>query len=452
MGKGLSGLLLAAGLGLACGLTPGGPTPEADLAGLAEKFSRQFLDGKHEANLQLMTKQMKAASGPGPSEQLRSALVAQHGAVVDVDAAWLEDRLQGYLRFRVPVRFERGTFDFRVVFDGAGRLAGFFIVPHAEPPDARDTGPGKRVDVRIGPGDTALPGTLTLPDGEGPFPAVVLVHGSGPQDRDETSGPNKPFRDLASGLAERDIASLRYDKRSYARPEDLVASGDGLTVRQEVIEDARHALELLRGRDEIDGTRLYLIGHSLGGTVLPRIAAAEPRPAGMIVMAGMTLPLHEKIAVQGRFLASLDGGVSAAEREQLDSIERDVESLSAALDGSGPDPAGLILGVPVGYHRDLAEHDPPVEAAELGLPVLVLQGGRDFQVTLEDFRGWDAALSSKPFACLVTYEKLDHLFRSGTGPSGPQDYDRQAPVDARVLEDISGWIHERRCPRRAVDP
>lgn len=440
--------VIAVVMGLAWGTAVGSPGSQVELAGLAERFSNRFLDGKHEENLALMTADMKAAMGPASSERLRSALDTQQGGVVDIGNAWFEDEVQGYVRFRVPVRFEQGALDFRVVFNGEGRLAGFFIVPHAEPPQADDAGPGKRLDVRVGDGETALPGTLTLPEGAGPFPAVVLVHGSGPNDRDETIGPNRPFRDLAWGLAERGIASLRYDKRSHARPDDLLAIGNALTVRQEVIDDARLALKLLRERDEIDEARVFLVGHSLGGTLLPRIALDDRRPAGLIAMAAGTLPVPEKILTQSRYIASVDGEVSDEEREHLTTIEKQVSSLRAALEGTGPPPEGPVLGAPLGYYRDLERHDPPAEAAELGLPIFVLQGARDYQVTLEDFQRWKQALESKPFACLATYDGLDHLFRAGTGPSSPADYNRQAPVDARVIDDIAGWIKERRCPRR----
>jgi len=446
MRRGLLSLWLLAAPGLVWGVAPAPEVARDDLVGVAETFARQFFDGKHEANLELMTAEMKAASGPTPSEKLRSTLLAGQGAVTGIGDGWREDRVQGYERFRVPVRFEQSTLDFRLVFDGAGRLAGFFVVPHAEPPQPDDAGPGKQIDLSIGEGETALPGTLAIPDGEGPFPAVILVHGSGPNDRNETIGPNRPFLDLAWGLAERGIASLRYDKRSYARPADLAELGDALTVKQEVIDDARLALQRLRGRDEIDGTRLFLVGHSLGGTLLPRIAEAEPRPAGLIALAGSTLPLPEKIVEQTRYLASLDGAVSGPEQQHLDMIEQLVGSLRAALDGTGPTPEGSILGAPFGYYRDLEQHDPPAGAAALGLPIFVLQGTRDYQVTLEDFERWKTALSEKPFACLATYDGLDHLFRAGSGPSGPEDYQRQAPVAPRVIDDIAAWIENRRCP------
>ncbi|HRP07471.1 MAG TPA: hypothetical protein PLL69_03195, partial [Gemmatimonadales bacterium] len=121
------------------------------------------------------------------------------------------------------------------------------------------------------PGPVELPGVLTLPDGVGPFPAVVIVHGSGPVDRDLTIGPNKPYRDIARGLAERGIAVLRYDKRSRVAPGWF--GGRTFTVRDEVIEDAVAALELLRGRDEVD----YLV--SVATTPAESAAVLQVRPS-----------------------------------------------------------------------------------------------------------------------------------------------------------------------------
>jgi dienelactone hydrolase len=388
-----------------------------------------------------MAEPVREAMAGDQAAKLREGLNGRFGELESIGEAWAEDPYQGYRSFRVPVRFGDGNVDLRVVLDGEDLVIGLFVVPHAEPPPPSEkTGAGE-LAVTIGPAERGLPGALTLPDGEGPFPAVLLVHGSGPQDRDETIGPNKPFRDLARGLRERGIAVLRYDKRSYARPEDLLELEDALTVEQEVIDDARSALALLREREAIDPRRVFVLGHSLGGTVSPRIAAGDAPPAGLIVMAGMTLPLPEKIVEQMRYIAGLDGEPTAEEEAELAQIEELVGKLRQALDGEIRSPAGPVLGAPVGYYADLEEHDPPAEAAALELPILVLQGERDYQVTMRDFALWRAALADRPAACLATY-----AFREGSGASGPQDYDRRAPVDDVVIDDIAAWIHDGRCP------
>jgi dienelactone hydrolase len=424
---------------------------EAKVAG---DFSRLFMEDKFEACLPLMDETMKKAFTPEQAKSIRSSLLAENGPLKKIAAAWHEDDVQGYKRYRVPVVFEKATIDFRVVMDGAGRVAGFFLVPHAEPPDPNEKidAPGEETEVEIGAGDRALPGTLTVPRAGGPFPAVVLVHGSGPNDRDETLGLNTPFRDLAWGLAERGIAVLRYDKRSFAQPDTLMALGEDLTVEQEVVVDARAGLELLRETEKIDPEAIYVLGHSLGGTLAPRIAEATPRPTGVIILAGATLPLPEKMLEQTRYIVSLDGTVTDAEKEALDGIHSEVARIRSALEGDGPAPEGMILGAPIGYYRDLEEYDPAARAAALGVPCLVLQGGRDYQVTGDDFAGWKQALSATESACLHTYAGMDHLFRKGEGIPGPHDYDRRAPVDPTVIDDIAAWIKGRRCPAGSVAP
>src|SRR4051794_36392117 len=139
--------------------------------------------------------------------------------------------------------------------------------------------------VVVGSGEWALPGTLTLPTGTGPFPAVVLVHGSGPHDRDETIGPNKPFRDLAWGLATRGIAVLRYEKRTKEHGAKFVKENT-YTLRSEVIDDVRAAVALLRSHRSVDPKRIFVAGHSQGAVAAPRVAELEPGLGGVILLAG----------------------------------------------------------------------------------------------------------------------------------------------------------------------
>jgi pimeloyl-ACP methyl ester carboxylesterase len=127
---------------------------------------------------------------------------------------------------------------------------------------------------------------LSLPSGAGPLPAIVLVHGSGQHDRDETIGPNKPFRDLAWGLASRGIAVLRYEKRTRQHQQRVAQLENGFTVKEEAIDDAGAAVALLRNRTGIRANRIYVLGHSLGAMLAPRIAAADPAVAGLVLMAG----------------------------------------------------------------------------------------------------------------------------------------------------------------------
>ena len=169
------------------------------------------------------------------------------------------------------------TLDIKLVFDHDKQITGLFMVPAKSPieyksPAYVDRKSFRAQAVTVGSGEWALPGTLTMPDGAGPFPAIVLIHGSGPNDRDETIGPNKPFRDLAEGLPSRGIAVLRYEKRTRQHSGKMAALKDTLTVKEEVTDDALLAVALLRKTEKIDSRRVFILGHSLGGMMVPRIA------------------------------------------------------------------------------------------------------------------------------------------------------------------------------------
>src|SRR5437660_1005819 len=182
-----------------------------------------------------------------------------------------------------------------------------------------------RQEVQIGHGRWVLPGTLSIPQGEGPFAAVLLVHGAGPQDRDETLGPNKPFRDLAWGLASRGIAVLRYEKRTRAHADKIVSNREAITVKEEMVDDAVAAVQFLQQQPAINPSRIFLLGHSLGGMMAPRIAREVRHVAGLIILAGATRPLEDLILEQMTAQASASGTPSAEQKAELKKLQRQVE-------------------------------------------------------------------------------------------------------------------------------
>lgn len=274
--------------------------------------------------------------------------------------------------------------------------------------------------------------------GAGPFPAVVLLQGSGPSDRDETQGPNKPFRDLAWGLGSRGIAVLRYDKRSNVHNARFAAL-PRITVREEIVDDALAAVALLRRTGKIDPRRVYVLGHSLGGTVAPRIGKADPAIAGLIVMAGLTRPLGATMVDQLTYLAELDGAVSEDEKKQIDAVREEVRRIEGLKEGA----TGMVLQAPASYWLDLRGYDPAGTAKQLAQPLLILQGGRDYQVTMEDFQGWQKALAGRKDVTFKSYPKLNHFFLEGEGRSTPLEYAKAGHVAQAVIEDIAGWILKR---------
>ena len=430
----LAALLLAAS-------AIGGPAapPASRTAVLAAEVTALLSKGDLDAVASRFSPEMAAALPAERFRQVWNALPAQLGALKSLGTPVVRSE-GGAESAWVPATFEKTVVSLRMAFDAEGRLAGLRVLPgpppaewspapYAEPSKARER------DVTVGSGEWALPGTLTLPaSGKGPFPALVLVHGSGPHDRDETVGGTKVFRDLAGGLAARGVAVLRYEKRTKAHGARM--KGLEVTPKEEVLDDAVAALALLRSQPEVDPRRAALLGHSLGGMLAPRIAALDGKTAGLVVMAGNTRPPEELVVEQADHLVSV-GAVTA---EQAAAVKADAARLRALKPGAPESRAATLLGAPASYWLALRGIDPPGEAKTLGLPVLVLQGGRDYQVTSKDLDGWRAALGKEPRATIRLFPSLNHLFVAGEGPSTPAEYERPGHVAPEAVEAIASFL------------
>lgn len=230
---------------------------------------------------------------------------------------------------------------------------------------------------------------------------------------------------------------LRYDKRTRVHAAKLAAAGlAGFTVREEVIDDAGHALAFLRGRPDVDADRLFLVGHSLGGTLVPRLAHDQPGWAGVAILAGATRPLEDVMVEQYEYLARLDGFVTAEEQAQIDQVKALAERIRSLTPDDAPSPNPLLGAAPA-YWLDLRAYDPPTAAAALELPVLILQGGRDYQVTDKDLANWRRGLDGRAHVRIKRYPVLNHLFIAGSGPSGPSEYLVPGFVAEEVIGDLA---------------
>jgi hypothetical protein len=382
-----------------------------------------------------------------PEEKLRASWLAaetQFGPVRRTGAP--RTATKGDLQIVIILaEFERNGLDIQMVFNASGKIAGIAFRPPAtsttpfvDAPYVIAANYTER-EVTVDVGGWPLPGSLSMPVGGGPFPAIVLVHGSGPNDRDQTFGPNKPFRDLAHGLASRGIAVLRYEKRTRQHG-PKVAPLTQFTVKEETIDDAVGAVRLLRATPRVDPKRVFVLGHSLGGMLAPRIAAAGGADiAGLIIMAGAVRSLEQSLVDQSRYLAQADGKVTAEEEKQLAQFEQ----LAAAVKTLKPgDPPPQVPGAsaPTSYWIDLRGYDPPTAAQAVKMPMLILQGGRDYQVTAADFEKWKAALGTRRDVTLKLYPALNHMFVPGTGPSVPAEYLTAGHVDEAVVRDIAEWV------------
>lgn len=386
-----------------------------------------------------------------------AAAVAQFGSFQSQSPARVS-RTGQYDVAIVPCRFQRGELDVQIALDSAGRIAGLYLLPPgsasgeaqpSQPPaPAPAAGEAREEQVTVGKGEWALPGTLTLPAGSGPFPAVVLVHGSGPQDRDSTVGACKPFRDLARSLAARGIAVLRYEKRTKQHAAKMAASAGSITVREETIDDALAAVALLKKHPSINPQRIFVAGHSLGGMLAPRIAALDADIAGIILMAANARPVPELILEQLAYIRSLGGPEAETAGQELERAMKAAERIARSSGDSPAKPEEWLLGVPDSYWLQLAKYDPLLTAKQLKQPMLILQGGRDYQVTEKDFNLWKGALEGKAGVTLKMYPRLNHIFVEGEGRSTPQEYTRPGVVSDEVAADIASWILRQQPARR----
>ena len=341
----------------------------------------------------------------------------------------------------VPLHHANAELVATIAVDAEGHIVGFLIQPAPPPPAAAPAADATYIEreFEVGSGERALPGTLTMPkhaNAQARVPAVVLVHGSGPQDRDETIGANRPFLDIARGLAQRGIASLRYDKRTKARPQDF-AAGD-YDIDDETTNDAVAAVAALRTVQGIDPARVHVLGHSQGGMLAPRIAARSGDVAGLVLLAAPARPLLDILPEQNRYLLGADGSIEPAEQDFLDELDRKIAAVRSDAEITAKD---TPLGLPPGYWRAFEAIDPVADAQAIATPILLLQGGRDFQVVAADWQRWSTALAGDPRATFKHYPALNHLGIAGQGAGSLAEYQIAGHVDALLLADVADWIN-----------
>lgn len=289
-----------------------------------------------------------------------------------------------------------------------------------------------------------LKGILTLPENiSAPVPAVIFVHGSGASNMDEKVGKLTPFKDLAEGLASHGISSIRYDKRSFVHGFKLIKEKD-VTVKMEAIEDAVMATELLKADDRIDSENIFIIGHSMGAMLAPRIDAEGGNYKGLILMAGSPRTLEEIMLDQNEeILRTTKGLVHWI-------VKKQVAKLSAMFDGLYELPDEEAKKVKVGggttlyYFKEMGEHRAEDYLERLEKPVLILQGEKDFQATVEkDFKAYQKLLAGKDNVTFKLYEGLNHAFVPsiyGELMKAKQEYNVEQHIGEHVITDIAQWI------------
>ena len=373
--------------------------------------------------------------------------------------------------------FKNSTLDIELAFNSVQLIIGFHLVPPAQVngpkyvPPAYDSAKNYiEHQITVTTGDFKMPGILTTPKNVSNPPVVIFVQGSGPNDKDESYGPNKTFRDLAVGLANKGIATIRYDKRTFIYHGQFSKDLHNATVKDESVDDVISAVNMVGGlgklnytvkhlpdvdtmtvpgnRDIIrnlglDSNRIFVLGHSLGAMLAPRIATESKKIKGIIMMAGDSRLLEDVMVEQYKYLASIDTVSARQNQQKINIMIKQVEyAKSPDLKPDAPDSL-LPYGVSAPYWIDINHYNQVKTAQDLTIPILLIQGERDYQVTMTDYNLWKEKLGKKKNVTFHSYSKLNHLFLEGEGKSTPAEYDKPSHVPTYVIDDIANWVNKK---------
>ncbi len=387
---------------------------------------------------------LKAQLSEESLKKLWGEIGTRYGKAQSLDA--VNSKVQGeYFTVIVEGKFEKGDQNFLVGFNKTQKIVGLYLAPtqsaptYSSPAYADTT---KYTEQQVYLNDPVrkngqLAAVITVPKNTQTFPVVVFVHGSGPNDMDETIGPNKPFKDIAAGLASQGIGSVRYVKRTLVHPGEF---NKAYTVKEEVLDDAMNAIAMAKTVKGADLKNIYLFGHSLGGMLAPRIAAASPDLAGIILAAAPARKLSDLIIEQNKYFFSLLSDTSSVNKQKLNAAIAEIQKGKIFQLGAMK-PDSLILGLPASYWVDLNNYDQVATAKKLTRPrMYVLQGGNDIQVTKTDYDLWNAGLSSMKNARLKFYPELNHLLSPHTGKTDLSQYQVPVSVSEVLVNDLVAWI------------
>ena len=410
----------------------------APAAGTSDSEMQQVLanlrDGKFSDITARLDERGKAAVSPARLEAAWNSSTSGDGRLVSWDS--IRDADLNGSDFKVfRLHFENGQTLLLEI--GVNRSSGEItdLLFHPDTAVAPATSPQYAVasnfyslDVHVGSAPYELPGILTIPtNGKGPWPAVVMLGGSGPNDMDETIGPNHIFKDIAEGLSSRGIVVLRYSKRTLIYGKTMDAQH--ITIKEEYLDDAVAAVNLLRSRSEVDKNRIFIAGHSLGATIAPEVALRAAPVQGLILLAPGGRKTGAAIVQQMRFLGE-------ASHQQLDELERKANELDNHL----MPPTERFMNAPASYWYDLDARNEVALARQLNVPILILHGGRDYQVIDKDIEHWQEGLKGVAHVHVDTFPALNHLFIAGTGKPNNQEYLVPGHVDQQVIDAMSAFV------------
>lgn len=411
---------------------------EIDYKDLSKELILQMTDGDFAKLHDTFTYVMKLQFPKKVILQTWEATVLSLGEFVKISKI-TEETTEKYKIVSVILQYENNGLRIEFTYNLSGKIEGLWLAyaPNKTKPISNTK--FIETEIAIGEGKEPLYGILTLPKGVKKPPVVILVPGSGTHDMDETIGPNKPFRDIAHGLAKQGIASIRYHERLLQYPKTKVSS---LTIQVDSLDDAAQAIEYALTCDKINKKKIFILGHSLGGMVAPKLAQDHKEVAGIVCLAGSPRKLEDISLDQNQFFIEKEEGLTKERKEQMITAVRKEADKIKKLKKSD---TGVLLGTPASYWYSLNQIKTPEIVKSLNIPILIAQGSEDWQVYPEkDYTQWKKILNGKKNVTFHLYDKLNHLFMTSNGITDVTEYNIKGTVDQKVIDDIALWIKEKK--------
>lgn len=404
---------------------------QSELAALSEELALQMAGGDFKETFDLFTPIVKLQITKEALTQAWDATVNGMGDYRQVRKITEETNGKNQI-VSVILDYENSGIKVLFSYNTSKKLEGLWINYAPFEAETVTNDAFEETDISVGKGDNPLEGILTLPKKVKNPPVAILVHGSGTHDEDESIGSNKPFRDLAHGLAKQGIAVIRYKESG------LENAGISDTIEEDSLNDAAKAIQYAQSCGKVDADRIYIIGHSLGGMMAPKIAADNKDVDGIVSLAGSPRKLEDIILDQNRILLKADKTVTEA---MFNLYVAQVRTAVDKIKSLKEDSSEVILGYPASYWYSLNRIDIPKIAKGLEIPILIAQGSADFQVYADiDYKVWQELLADKDNVTFRLYDNLNHLFMASKGKMDTSEYNIKDTVDPLVIDDIAQWI------------
>lgn len=405
------------------------------LVNLSKEYALEMAEGNYSNVARRLSDELKESLDEKKLKDGWDATIIDCGNFKGLHDAMVE-QAEGSLVIKVILAYEDSGIMVVFTYNEDAVIEGLFITYH-EIIMAQETEVYDEISIRIGDSKNPIEGILTMPKGIENPPVIILVHGSGTHDMDETAGTifNKPFKDIACGLAEYGIASIRYNERFYQYPEMYT---EKITIYDDSLYDVADAIAYAKSCDRINQDKIFILGHSLGGMMAPKIALDHPDVKGIISLAGSPRRLQDIILDQNLYILSRTKGVT---EEYIDATRNKLQNELDKTREVSEEDEGSVLEVSNSYWYSLNQIDIISILKELTIPMLILQGAEDFQIFADkDYVAWQEILQHRENVAFYLYDNLNHFFMPSNGRYDMTEYNVKGKVDGKVIADMAKWI------------